>query len=56
MTRLADTGLTSAAKEEALNPRQVARASWNRPHLRKLQAADAKTGVNSTTDFNATFS
>ncbi len=34
----------------------VARASWQRPAVTKIEAVDAETGVNSTTDATVTFS
>ena len=35
---------------------QVTRMPWNRPLFRVLSSTKAQTGVNSTTDLNATFS
>ncbi len=34
----------------------AARAPWQRPTVTKIEAVDAETGVNSTTDVNLTFS
>jgi hypothetical protein len=34
----------------------VTRMPWNRPMFRVLSSTNAQTGVNSTTDLNATFS
>ncbi len=34
----------------------TARTPWQRPAVTKIDAVDAETGVNSTTDVNLTFS
>jgi hypothetical protein len=52
------TGEFKTAQGGAISGRQAPRerAPWHTPVLRVLPAAEAETGVNSTTDVNATFS
>jgi hypothetical protein len=58
MNRDDKTGEFKAAHGGAVADHQAAgeRAPWHTPVLRVLPAAEAETGVNSTTDVNATFS
>jgi hypothetical protein len=48
--------IDDASKEIPGDPQGAARLSWRRPSVAILQAMDAETGVNSTTDSTATFS
>lgn len=47
-----------SVEEGAISPlaKGDSRQPWQRPMLRALSATSAETGVNSTTDANATFS
>ncbi|HEY4941138.1 MAG TPA: hypothetical protein VII56_06895 [Rhizomicrobium sp.] len=55
MTRLSyDCALVPDKGTDGLRP--VARAPWNRPWFRATNAAQAKTGLNSITDIDSTFS
>lgn len=57
MTRMAFDGNNGTSAAGIPVPSQpVTRMPWNRPMFRVLSSTNAQTGVNSTTDLNATFS